>query len=197
MAKQIDCRGLACPKPVVNTKQALNEIETGKLTVIVDNKTSLDNIKRLTKNRGHDIKVQENNGSFFIEIAKGGKKEQVQDEPAGEKRGSYVVFVTSNRLGVGDERLGEILIKAFLNTIWETKQKPDKVIFMNNGVKLITEGSQVLETIKLLEKEGIGIISCGTCLAYYELTDELKVGLISNMYEIVDTLINTPKVIKI
>lgn len=197
MTKQIDCRGLACPKTVVNTKQSLDEIETGKLTVVVDNKTSLDSIKQLAKNSGYDVKVQKRDDDFFIDIIKKGKTERIQKKRVQKASGNYVVFITSDRLGVGDERLGEILIKAFLNTIWEAEQKPDKVVLMNNGVKLGTEGSDVLETLELLDKEGISIISCGTCLAYYGLTDKLKVGLTSNMYEIVNILINSPKVIKI
>ncbi len=122
---------------------------------------------------------------------------QAQNEQAKPVPGNYIIFITSDRLGTGDKRLGEILIKAFLNTIWEAEKKPDSIILINNGVKLSTEGSEVLETLALLEEEGISIISCGTCLAYYELTDRLKVGLASNMYEIVNTLISSPKIIKI
>lgn len=197
MVNQIDCRGLECPKPVVNTRQALDEIESGTVTVIVDNKTSLENIKRLAKNNGYQVAVKDKEGDFYIDItkkgkAKKGKKEQVKPVPD-----SYILFITSDRLGTGDKRLSEILIKAFLNTIWEAEKKPDSVILINNGVKLSTEGSEVLDTLELLEKEGIQIISCGTCLAYYILTDKLKVGLASNMYEIVNILINIPKIIKI
>jgi selenium metabolism protein YedF len=197
MTKQIDCRGLACPKPVVNTKQALDEIEKGKLTVIVDNKNSLENITRLANNSGYNVKVKDRDGDFIIDIIKKGKSKKTQGIQAQEASEKYVVFITSDRLGVGEERLGEILIKAFLNTIWEAEQKPDKIVLMNNGVKLGTDGSEVLETLELLEKEGVSIISCGTCLVYYGLTEKLKVGLASNMYEIVDILINSPKVIKI
>ncbi|UCE97563.1 MAG: sulfurtransferase-like selenium metabolism protein YedF [Dehalococcoidia bacterium] len=197
MHKEIDCRGLECPKPVVNTQQALDEIKSGTLTVIVDNQTSLENIKRLAKRSSHNIKVSNKNGDFIIDIVKQDKIGPVQKKKVEKASGDYVIFITSDRLGVGDERLGEILIKAFLNTIWDYEKKPDKIIFINNGVKLAIEDSDVLETLELLEKDGIGIISCGTCLAYYELADKLKVGLASNMYEIVDILVNTPKIVKI
>ncbi len=197
MVKQIDCRGLECPKPVVNTKQALDEIESGTVTVIVDNKTSLENIKRLAINNGYQVAVKDKEGDFYIDITKKGKTEKGKKEQAKQVPDSYILFITSDRLGTGDKRLGEILAKAFLNTIWEAEKKPDSVILINNGVKLSTEGSEVLDTLELLEKEGIQIISCGTCLAYYKLTDKLKVGLASNMYEIVNILINTPKIIKI
>jgi len=197
MVKQIDCRGLECPKPVVNTKQALDEVKSGTVTVIVDNKTSLENIKRLAKNSGYQVAVEDKEGDFYIDITKKGKAEKGKKERAEPLPDSYIIFITSDRLGAGDKRLGEILIKAFLNTIWEAEKKPDSVILINNGVKLSTEGSEALDTLELLVKEGIQIISCGTCLAYYNLTDKLKVGLASNMYEIVKILLDAHKIIKI
>lgn len=197
MVKQIDCRGLECPKPVVNTKQALDQVESGTVTVIVDNKTSLENIKRLAKNSGYQVAVEDKEGDFYIDITKKGKAKKGKKERAEPLPDSYIIFITSDRLGTGDKRLGEILIKAFLNTIWESEKKPDSVILINNGVKISTEGSEALDTLELLEKEGVHIISCGTCLAYYELNDKLKVGLASNMYEIVNILLDTHKIIKI
>ena len=112
-------------------------------------------------------------------------------------RTGYSIFITTDRLGTGEKRLGEILMKAFLNTTWDTEPKPDKIIFMNNGVKLTTEGSEVLQSLELLEKGGVQILSCGTCLAYYELTEKLKVGIASNMYQIVNALLASAKILKI
>jgi selenium metabolism protein YedF len=186
MTRQIDCRGLECPKPVVNTKQALDEINLGTITVIVDNKTSLENVRRLAKNQGHRVTVREKEGDFYLDITKEGKVEPAKKGQAKPIKSSYIIFITSDCLGTGDKRLGEILIKAFLNTIWESESKPEEIVFINHGVKLTTEGSETLETLQLLEQEGVKIISCGTCLAYYNLTKKLKVGLASNMYEIVN-----------
>ena len=106
-------------------------------------------------------------------------------------------MITTDRLGTGDRRLGEILMKAFLNTLWDSKQKPTKIMFFNDGVRLTTDGSEVLETLNLLEKEGVKILSCGTCLEYYELKDKLKVGLVNNMHNTLDSLLSAGKVIKI
>ena len=197
MTTKIDCRGLACPKPIVNTKRALNDIESGTITVVVDNKTSLENIKRLAKESGYQFVVEDKEGEYYIDITKKseadrGRKEQVKPVSDG-----YAVFITSDRLGTGDEGLGGILIKAFLNTIWEADNKPESILLMNEGVKLSTEGSEVLDSLRLLGGEGVDIISCGTCLAYYGLTDKLRVGLASNMYDIVKTLLDAPKIIKI
>ena len=106
-------------------------------------------------------------------------------------------MITTDSLGTGNRELGAILIKAFLNTLWDSDPKPRKIMFLNDGVRLTTEGSEVLETLELLEKDGVEILSCGTCLAYYDLTDHLKTGRISNMYETVNSLLTSDKVIKI
>jgi len=109
----------------------------------------------------------------------------------------YIVFITSDQLGTGEKELGGMLMKAFLNTLWEAESRPDKIILMNNGVKLGVDGADALETLALLEREGVNILSCGTCLAYYRLTQKLKVGGVSNMREIVNVMLAAPKIIKI
>ena len=108
-----------------------------------------------------------------------------------------VILITSDRLGTGDEELGRILMKSFLNSLWDYETKPSKVLFINRGVMLTTEGSEVLETLELLEKERVEIFSCGTCLAFYGLKEKLKVGKVANMPLTVDSLLTASKVITI
>jgi len=88
-------------------------------------------------------------------------------------------------------------MKAFLNTLWDYQPRPAKLLFINSGVMLTTEGSEVLEALKLLEKEGVKIFSCGTCLDYYGVKEKLRVGKVTNMYEIVDALLTAGKVVNI
>jgi len=108
-----------------------------------------------------------------------------------------VVFITTDQLGVGDERLGGILMKAFLNTLGDSEPKPERIIFINNGVKLVIEGSEVIDSLKVLEERGVQIFACGTCLNYYGILDQLRIGIVSNMFEIVNFLLDASKVIKI
>ena len=108
-----------------------------------------------------------------------------------------VVFITSDRLGTGDKRLGEMLMGGFLNTLCSANSRPAKLLFINDGVRLTTEGSEVLETLELLAEVGVEIFSCGTCLEYYKLKDKLKVGQVTNMYDIVNSLLFAGKVITI
>ena len=200
MVREVDARGLPCPRPVINTKKALEEIKEGKITVLVDSNESCQNVQRFAQSQGCQVEVREKDGIFSLDITKGRPAdiETITDSSEIESRkSSDVVLITSDVLGTGDRRLGEILMKAFLNTLWDAELKPAKILFLNDGVRLTTEGSEVLETLHLLEKEGVQIFSCGTCLEYYQLKEELQVGLVTNMYDTVDALLSAVKVIKI
>lgn len=107
-----------------------------------------------------------------------------------------VILIGDDSLGVGDEELGKILMKCFLNTLFDGKPKPAKLIFINNGVKLSTESSQVLDALEALEEKGVKIFSCGTCLDYHGVRDKLKVGRITKMYDTVNSLLSATKVIE-
>ncbi len=109
-----------------------------------------------------------------------------------------VLLVASDTLGRGeDSSLGSLLIQKFLHTIPGLTTKPDTVIFMNSGVKLIAEGSAVLGELQLLKKQGIEMLACGTCLQRFALMDKIKAGRVSDMYTIADTILNAEKVISI
>lgn len=106
-------------------------------------------------------------------------------------------MITSDQLGTGDEALGQLLITSFINTLPESKNKPSRMLFINRGVMLTTEGSRVLDTLMQLEAEGISIYSCGTCLNHYQLKEKLKVGSVTNMYDTVESLLGAEKVVRI
>ena len=111
--------------------------------------------------------------------------------------GPTVVCLATDRLGQGNEELGAILMKAFLNTLWDYERSPEKLILINNGVFLAAEGSDVLDALVLLEQKGVDILSCGTCLVFYGLKEKLRAGRISNMHEIVAAMMTAGRVINI
>ncbi len=196
MVNEIDCRKQNCPLPVISTKKALEQTADKELTVVVDNVVSRDNVRRFVQSRGHDVKIEDKGGNLF--------HMHITRNPEGEKKGAavvptggVVVFITTDKLGEGDERLGGILMKAFLNTLHDSEPKPEKILFINNGVKLTTEGSDVLDSLAALDADGVEIMSCGTCLNYYGILDKLKFGIAGNMYDIVNVLLEAGKVIKI
>ncbi|NLE07712.1 MAG: sulfurtransferase-like selenium metabolism protein YedF [Dehalococcoidales bacterium] len=192
MTKEIDVRGLACPLPVIHTKKALEEIDEGDVTVIIEREEGNQNVQRFAKSQGFPVNVEKKDGLFYIHIQK-----TKQQKESVIKQSGNVIFITTECLGTGDEKLGKILMKAFLNTVWDADPKPRKIMFLNNGVHLTIEGSDVLDTLKLLEKDGVEILSCGTCLEFYGLKEKLRVGQVTNMYDTVDSLLKADKVIKI
>ena len=192
MGLEIDVRGLNCPLPVVRTKKALEDMEEGELTILIDRPDGCQNVQRFAESQGYRVAVEEKEGLFHIHVQKTKMRKSIS-----EKQSKDVVFITTERLGTGDPKLGAILMKAFLNTLWDTDPKPEKVMFLNDAVKLTTEGSEVLDALRLLEKAGVVILSCGTCLEFYKLKDKLKVGMITNMYDTVDSLLSAGKIIKI
>lgn len=190
--KQIDCRGLSCPQPVIRTKKALEEYGGEPIKVLLDNNGALQNVKRFASSQGRDVSITENDGVFELVIKPGAEvdiKASTSD--------SYVVLITSQTLGEGDDKLGSILMKSFLNTLWDNDNPPAKILFLNSAVKLTCEGSDVLDTLKLLSESGVDIVSCGTCLAFYEITEKLEAGHAGNMYEVVESLLDSTKIIKI
>ena len=190
--KEIDARGLVCPQPVILTKKALEEIEEGEVVAIVDNVTAKENVSRLAANLNYEYEVSDGNGCHYIKIRKtaGTKKsDEIED--------SIVIVITSDKLGQGAEELGKVLMKSYTYALTETTPLPKAVMFLNSGVKLTSEGSEVLENIKKLENSGVEIISCGTCLDYYKLKEKLQAGIVGNMYSIIEKMNSAGKVINI
>ena len=201
MGKTIDARGKACPQPVVMTKRELDALQGEVLTVIVDNPTSRDNVERFAKSQGCNVQVEERDEGYFLDIVKGypcelrteGTAEDVVVSPS---EPHVVVYVGADHMGSGDNELGSILIRAFLKTLKDVSPKPRKLIFVNSGVKLTTEGSDAIESIEELEAMNMAVLSCGTCLDFYHLKDKLKVGLASNMFDIASSLMEADRVIR-
>lgn len=190
--KEIDCRGMACPQPVVTTKKALDESEDKEFILIVDNPGSRDNVERFAQSQGAVVDVEEKGNDFYLHI----QKRSPCDLAESQKAEKVVVYINSNLLGVGDEALGAILMRAFLKVLLDLKPIPSKLIFINSGVRLTSEGSEVLETVYALSAKGVEVLSCGTCLDFYGLKEKLKAGIISNMYDIAQSLLEADRLIR-
>ncbi|SDZ07679.1 sulfurtransferase-like selenium metabolism protein YedF [Tindallia californiensis] len=191
MNKEVDARGLQCPMPLIKTKKALEEIEKGNITAIVDNEVARENISKYAKSMDYKVDVKESQGDFYIDIFKEFKYREVKMvdlEPDSHIMGDFVVSIGKDYLGEGSRELGDILMKGYLYTLTEVQPLPRAVIFINSGVKLTCIGSESLENLRKLEELGVEILSCGTCLDYFKIKQELMVGEISNMYTIVETM---------
>jgi selenium metabolism protein YedF len=166
------------------------------MIVIVDNASSCNNVERFAQSQGCSVEVESRGPDFYLHIHKGAGRDvgkPLQKEKEAEK---VVVYINSNLLGVGDEVLGAILMRSFLKTLLELETKPSRLILINSGVRLATEGSEVLETLGKLSEKGVEILSCGTCLDFYGLKERLKVGKISNMYDIAQSLMEADRLVR-
>lgn len=188
--KKIDAKGLDCPQPVVLTKNALKDNK--EVITIVDNEAGANNVKKLATKLGAKAEIKKIDDNFEVNIIKTEKNSE-NDENKSEGK---VYFFKSDKLGKGEDELGNVLIKGFLHTLLELDPLPQKLIFMNSGVRIVTENEDAIESLKKLEDKGVTILSCGTCLDYYGLENKLDVGEISNMYEIVESL-NSANVITV
>lgn len=202
--KVVDCRGQACPIPVLRTKEALSQIEEGDITVIVDNKASRENVKRFAQKEGCSVEVEERDGLFYIKIIKGaavkGEKKESgkEEETQKDKKGRPVVLIASSYVGE-DPELGKILIKGFIKTFLNADPMLEKIVLINTAVKLACKGAdeEILNALKELSEKGVEIICCGTCLDYFGLLDQLEVGVASNAYDVVQSLVNGSSVIRL
>ena len=187
----VDARNMPCPEPVMLTKKALDGNSQAGLTVLVNTTEACENVQRFAESQGCTVTVSEKDGVSTIEITKG------QPTPKVETKKAPVLVVGSDQLGTGDEALGQLLINKFIDILVETEPRPSKMIFLNRGVMLTTEGSAVLDTLHELEAQGVEILSCGTCLNYYKVKDKLKAGKVTNMYDTVSSLMNADRVVRV
>jgi selenium metabolism protein YedF len=198
MEKVVDCRGLACPVPVLKTKEALESVDSGVITVIVDNRASKENVKRFAEKAGCSVTVEEKEGLYYLKITKGepiAKEEVFKEE---ERKKNYVVFIASEYVGE-DRELGKILIKGFIKTFLNADPLPAKMVLVNTAVKLACRGAdeEILGALKELQQKGVEIICCATCLNYYNLLDELEIGVASNAYDVVQSLVSADSVVRL
>ena len=196
----IDCKGLACPMPVIKTKKYFDLEDSKEALVIVDNEVAKNNVLRLAKGINLSSSFIEEDGLYKIQLSKG-EFSDVQavynNEVAEYKTSAPTILVSSNLLGNGDDRLGETLMKVYINTLAESEILPENLMFINGGVKLTCTGSDVLDSLNSMKEKGVNIISCGACLDFYNLKEELKVGEIGNMYQIIDLMNKSGNTIKL
>jgi selenium metabolism protein YedF len=192
----IDCRGLACPQPVVTTKQALDQLQEGEMMVIVDNASSCNNVERFVQSRGCPVEIRQDGKDFYLRIQKPGSKDTEEMTRPNQKIKRVVVYINSHLLGGGDEVLGSFLMKSFLKTLLDLETKPSRLILVNSGVHLAAEHSKVLESLLSLSEKKVEIVYCGTCVDFYELKGKMKVGVMSNMYDILQSMLEADRVIR-
>lgn len=201
--KTVDVRGKACPQPVIDTRQVLEDPALTEVEVLVDNQASAENVARMARSQECEVRLEDSGvGEFRVVLTRAGATATAgegAEAPVGEGCGAaskVAVFVAADGIGRGDEELGRALMKAFLGTAKDLVPRPTTLLFMNAGVKLVTEGSAVLPAIRELEESGVEVLACGTCLDFFGLDDKLAVGQVSNMFEIASRLVDADSVVR-
>ena len=188
MSTELNCRGLACPGPVLQLKEIFEKGTPAAVSTIVDNEAAKENIIRFLEHRnflvtvekfGVDFRVSGTTQEGTCEIMEAAKSET---DPGKKK---ILVMVGTDRVGHGDDNLGAGLMLNFLKTLKEMGPDLWSLVFVNNGVKLTVTGSEAVPILQGLAEEGIRILVCGTCLTHFQLLDQKQVGETTNMLDIV------------
>lgn len=188
----VNAIGDACPIPVVKTRKAMETIKGSEVVeTLVDNEIAVENLKKMAGQMGYQVKDQKlEEGKYSVQIMVT-EAEKIQADicdcrptAASDK----VVVIRSNVMGEGDPELGKVLIKGFIYALSQQEELPKTILFYNGGAYLTCEGSASLDDLKELEHRGVKILTCGTCLNFYGLSEKLKVGEVTNMYEIAETM---------
>jgi selenium metabolism protein YedF len=202
--KVVDTKGQLCPEPLIAAKRALKESSEGEsFMLITDNKTAYENLKRFLNDNKAITTCDESQGVWTFTVTKT-TGDVVRAEPEEYcdtsithfEKGNYIVVISSDKMGEGDEKLGHILMSTFIKALKDTDKLPEKILLYNSGVKLATKSSPVIDNLRDLEKMGIELLLCGTCVSFYSLESEVGVGSISNMFVMTEIMSSTGKVIK-
>ncbi|MEG2256500.1 MULTISPECIES: sulfurtransferase-like selenium metabolism protein YedF [Cetobacterium] len=192
---KVNAIGQTCPIPVIMTKNALKEITEGSIEVSIDNKISKENIEKFSKEMGFSFTTREENGIFFIQINKTINETSSNSSTSNDENNTIIV-IASDKMGDGETALGETLMKGFIYTLTEMESLPKAILFYNKGVFLTASNETTIKDLRILEERGVEILSCGACLNFYHLENNIAVGSITNMYNIIEKQMKANKVIR-
>jgi selenium metabolism protein YedF len=196
---KVNAMGDACPIPVVKTKNAIKELGgAGQVETLVDNEIAVQNLTKMANQKGYDVKSEKiSEGSYRVIMTVGDATEEATETVCvPDSRGNTVVVISSSTMGNGDDELGAVLIKGFIFALTQQDKLPSTILFYNGGAKLTCGDSPTVEDLKSLEAQGVEILTCGTCLNHYGLSDKLMVGEVTNMYAIVEKMTLADLIIK-
>ncbi len=197
----LDCRGLACPSPVLKAKEIIERNAVARLSVLVDNPAARENVSRFLARMGYAVGFLEEDGAFRITGTKDESAvacevlEEVKNQDEVQTR--IAVIIAADRMGKGDDTLGGKLLKSFIGTLKEMGPELWRLILLNGGVKLTVEDSECLGELQSLEREGISILVCGTCLTHFGLLEKKQVGETTNILDIVTAMQTADKVVSV
>lgn len=202
MRQTIDVRNISCPGPVIKAKNVLKDMDQGSLEVLVDNFAAVQNLTKLASYLKVKTKWEQyEENDFKVIFQTGGQEEEAEQKQeltfgrSGIRTGC-VVAISADHMGQGDEALGKTLMKGFIYALTELEQLPETILFYNGGARMAAEESETVEDLKLMESQGVKIMTCGACLNHYGLSERLSVGTVTNMYAIAELITGAEKVVR-
>ena len=204
MGKVIDARGKACPMPVVLAKQQMDAGED-TFTIQVDNTVAVQNLQRLADSQGFRTTVEGSGAEYVIAFhrapgatapAQGAAAAANPAAPAARAE-DWALYIARETMGEGDPELGRNLARMCLYALTQSTHLPRWILCLNGGVKLATVDEQAAGHLRELAEKGVEVLVCGTCLNYYGLTEQLKAGRVSNLYELLEKLQQAGKVVSL
>lgn len=203
MTNTLDCRNLPCPQPVLRTKELIEKNRPETFTVIVDNPAARENVTRFMQTQGYAVTESRDGALWRLAASRTGEAPTqhadnvVKSLPCPVDKEKILLVIPTNLFGSGDDDLGGRLMKNFLLTLPEMGESLWRIILLNGGVKLSITGSPVLEELRILQKQGVSILVCGSCLDFYGLMDQKAVGETTNMLDVVTSMQVADKVLRV
>lgn len=201
MKIEVNAMGDACPLPVVKTQKAMQELQgAGTVETLVDNETAVQNLGKFAASRGCVSKCEQLGEKQYRvtitvgETAQEGKEQEAQCFTCAKPK--TVAVLSSDKMGGGSDELGAALMKAFVYALSQQETLPDTILCYNGGAKLSCEGSESLEDLRAMAEQGVEVLTCGTCLNFYGLTEKLSVGEVTNMYVIVEKMNGADRILR-
>lgn len=196
---KLDVRGMACPLPVVQVKRALEAAKGEELHVLLDDGAPRENVKRFAQGRGYQVQEEKLEDGFVFTItgAGAGAAAPARDAVPAATAGPTVMLIGTDRMGDGAEELGRLLMKNFIITLLDLNDLPDRIFFVNSGVLLAAEGSEVVEALEELGNRGVEVLSCGICLDFYKKKEHLAAGGVTNMFTIAESMLKARSVVRL
>lgn len=190
-----------CPYPVVETRKNILAHPGETFVVVVSDQAGRDNVSRLAAKMGYNSSDVPAGDGFCLTLTP--QDQQAEDISTEEEApvvspassGKTVIYCGSDRMGQGDDGFGKVLMRNFITTQLEMVPLPDMILFVNSGINLTTKGSEVLEALAKLSDQGVDLASCGLCLEFYGKQEQLKIGRVTNMYEMADVQNSAARVI--
>jgi selenium metabolism protein YedF len=200
----VDTKGQLCPAPLIAAKRAMKETPDGEsFQLLTDNQTSFNNVSRFLKDNNTSFQSEKSGGIWTLTITGGNldistaaAEDYCTDTIAHFEKGDFIIVVTSDKMGDGDSDLGELLMTNFIKAIKDLDKLPRKMIFYNKGVTLVTKNSPLIDHLTDLEKMGVELLLCATCVNHYGLSDVYGAGILSNMYTIAEVMASAGNIVR-